>query len=125
MKISLSTKILWQMHLIDALKLIDERGYDGAEIWTNQIQRDINDLPGFKKYLQTSGLEITLHSINDDINICSANNAIREVSIKQIEESIKLASLLDIKIVTVHPGRKTSNKDDPDHGFLPHKVGTL
>ena len=115
MKISLSTKILWQTNLIEALKLIKEKGYYGAEIWENQIQRDIKDLSWFKKHLQQSGLEITLHSISDDINLCSTNHKIREVSLKQIEESIKLASRLGIRIITIHPGRKTSSKDDLNH----------
>ena len=115
MEISLSTKILWQTNLIEALRLIKERGYYGAEIWENQIQRDIKELPSLKKYLQQLGLKVTLHSINDDINLCSTNNEIRRVSIKQIKDSIKLASKLNIKTVIVHPGRKTSSKDNLDH----------
>lgn len=114
MKISLSTKILWQINLMDSLKLIKEKGYDGAEIWENQIHRDIEDLSWFKKYLQQLGLEITLHSLNNDINLSSTNNEIRKVSVKQIVESIKLASKLGLKIITVHPGRKTSSKDNLD-----------
>lgn len=114
MKISLSTKILWQTNLIDSLKLIKEKGYDGAEIWEYQIHRDIEDLSWFKKYLQQLELEITLHSPNDDINLSSTNNEIRKVSVKQIEESIRLASKLGLKIITVHPGRKTSSKDNLD-----------
>ena len=114
MKISLSTKILWQTNLIDSLKLIKEKGYDGAEIWEYQIHRDIEDLFWFKKYLQQLELEITLHSPNDDINLSSTNNEIRKISVKQIEESIKLASKLGLKIITVHPGRKTSSKDNLD-----------
>jgi len=112
MKISLSTKILWQINLIDSLKLIKEKGYNGAEIWEYQIHRDIEDLSWFKKYLQQLGLEITLHSPNDDINLSSTNNEIRKVSVKQIEESIKLAFKLGLKIITIHPGRKTSSKDN-------------
>jgi len=114
MKISLSTKILWKIDVVDALKLIKEKGYDGAEIWVNQIQRDINDLQWFKEYLNQLGLEITLHFSNDDLNLSSTNNQIRKISVKQIEESIKLASKLDLEILTVHPGRKTSSKDSID-----------
>ncbi|HDK28136.1 MAG TPA: sugar phosphate isomerase/epimerase [Candidatus Atribacteria bacterium] len=114
MKISLSTKILWQVNLIDSLKVIKEKGYDGAEIWEYQIHRDIEDLSWFKKYLQQLELGITLHSPNDDINLSSTNNEIRKVSVKQIVESIKLASKLGLKIITIHPGRKTSSKDNLD-----------
>jgi len=112
MKISLSTKILWETNLIDSLRLIKEKGYDGAEIWVDQIQRDIKEINWFKKYLKQLGLEVTLHSPNNDLNLSSTNNEIRTISIKQIEKSIKLASKLDIKIVTVHPGRKTSSRDN-------------
>lgn len=114
MKISLSTKILWTKNLIEALRLIKEKGYNGAEIWCDQIQRDIKEINRFRKYLEQLGLEITLHSLNDDLNLSSTNNQIRKVSIKQTEESIKLASQLGLKIITIHPGRKTSNKDNLD-----------
>jgi len=114
MKISLCTEILWQTNLIDSLKLIKEKGYDGAEIWVSQIQKDIKDLFWFKKYLQQLELEITLHSPINDINLSSTNNETRKISVKQIEESIKLASNLGLKIITVHPGRKTSSRDNLD-----------
>jgi len=114
MKISLSTKILWETNLIDSLRLIKEKGYDGAEIWVNQIQRDIEDLSWFKKYLQQLELEITLHSPNNGINLSSTNNEIRRTSVKQIEESIELASKLGLKIITTHPGRKTSSRENLD-----------
>jgi len=115
MKISLSTKILWKTNLIDALKLIKEKGYDGAEIWIDQIQRDINEIDWLKKYLEQLELEITLHSSNNDLNLSSTNNQIRKISVKQVDESIKLASKLGLKIITIHPGRKTSSKDNLDH----------
>lgn len=115
MKISLSTKILWETNLIDSLRLIKEKGYNGVEIWVDQIQRDIKEIDLFKKYLQQLGLEVTLHSPNNDINLSSTNNEIRGISIKQIKESIRLASKLDLKIITIHPGRKTSSRDNLDH----------
>jgi len=114
MKISLSTKILWETNLIDSLRLIKEKGYNGAEIWVDQIQRDIKEINWLKKYLKQLGLEVTLHSPNNDLNLSSTNNEIRRISIKQIEESIKLASKLGLKIITVHPGRKTSSRDNLD-----------
>jgi len=115
MKISLSTKILWKTNLIDGLKLIKEKGYDGAEIWIDQIQRDIKEIGCLKKYLEQLELEITLHSSNNDLNLSSTNNQIRKISVKQVEESIKLASELGLKIITIHPGRKTSSKDNLDY----------
>jgi sugar phosphate isomerase/epimerase len=115
MKISLSTKVLFKKNLIDALKLIKEKGYDGAEIWVNQIQRDVQDIRWFKKYLNRLGLEITLHFSNDDLNISSTNSQIRKISVKQVEKSIKLASSLGLEILTVHPGRKTSSRDNLEH----------
>ena len=115
MEISLSTRILRGMNLIEALKLISEKGYYGAEIWENQIQQDFKSISRLKKYLQQSKLAITLHSIFDDTNLSSTNREIRGISLKQTKDSIKLASKLGIRKTTIHPGRKTSSKDNPDH----------
>jgi len=114
MKISLSTKVLGKTDLKESLLMIAEKGYHGAEIWADQVYRDIDDLYAFKKYLRKLQLDITLHAPTGDLNISSTNEEIRAISVRQTESSIELAARLEVALVTVHPGRKTSSKDDPE-----------
>lgn len=46
----------------------------------------------------------SVHSPLSDINIASLNGSIRKASIKEIKDSIDLASRMDSSVVVVHPG---------------------
>ena len=46
----------------------------------------------------------SVHSPLSDINIASLNESIRKASIKEIKDSINLASKIDASVVVVHPG---------------------
>lgn len=80
-----------------------ESEFDGWEILAEKYhgwnyREEVTDA------LSTSDLELQLHSPLNDINIASINPNIREASVKEIKKSIDLANMLDVEIVTVHPG---------------------
>lgn len=50
------------------------------------------------------GLELSIHATFADINPGSLNPNVREFALKEIKKCIRLASELEAKIVTVHPG---------------------
>jgi len=54
--------------------------------------------------LSTTDLDIRVHAPLNDINIASINPEIREVSVEEVRRSIKMASMIDADVVTVHPG---------------------
>ncbi len=57
-----------------------------------------------EEHLSTVDMEIQIHSPINDINIASINPTLRRASIKEIEKTFKLANLIDVEMVTVHPG---------------------
>ncbi len=54
--------------------------------------------------LSTSDMVIQVHAPFNDINISSMNTQIRKASIKEVVKSFDLAVLLDVGMITVHPG---------------------
>ncbi|MDI6855840.1 MAG: sugar phosphate isomerase/epimerase [Candidatus Thermoplasmatota archaeon] len=56
-----------------------------------------------KQKLSSYELEILVHAPLSDINIGSLNKAMMKESLKQIAETIKTASQLALKLVTIHP----------------------
>ncbi|MBP1912717.1 sugar phosphate isomerase/epimerase family protein [Thermococcus stetteri] len=80
-------------------------GFEGIEIvseWPHFLTRE--NLPFFKETLETIGLNVTVHAPFSDLNIASFNEKIRGASLEILEETIRLASELEAKAVTVHPG---------------------
>ncbi|AMQ17743.1 sugar phosphate isomerase/epimerase family protein [Thermococcus peptonophilus] len=80
-------------------------GFEGVEIvseWPHFLSRE--NLPLFKEVLESVGLNVTVHAPFSDLNIASFNERIRKASLKILEETIRLASELGVKAVTVHPG---------------------
>lgn len=49
-------------------------------------------------------LKTSVHSPLSDINIASLNESIRKASVREIKDSIDLASKIDASVVIVHPG---------------------
>ena len=62
-------------------------------------------------------LEFSLHAPFSDLNIASLNPKIRESSIAQIIETIRISSKLGIGLVTLHPGHRS-----PLGAYFPDKA---
>lgn len=65
------------------------------------IQDDI------KRARESFNIHFSVHAPFSDLNIASLNPKVRESSIEQVMESIKISSELDIELVTLHPGHKS------------------
>jgi sugar phosphate isomerase/epimerase len=60
-----------------------------------------------EKFLEITpsySIEFSVHAPLSDINIASINQKMMDESIRQINETIKIASELDIHLITMHPG---------------------
>jgi sugar phosphate isomerase/epimerase len=60
-----------------------------------------------KKAKESFDIHFSVHAPFSDLNIASLNPKIRENSIEQVLESIRISSELDIELVTLHPGHKS------------------
>ncbi len=113
MKISASSKLLWNNRVRNAVEIIAREGFDGIELWAEHLWRDEDNLQQFKEFLLSTGLDYSVHAATRDLNLASANKAIRQVSIDQARKSMETCALLGGEIVTIHPGSFSSSKEFP------------
>ena len=100
--------------LEDVFRAPDASGADSMEFWL--------ETPDFwLKGLHMDTLErlvagyptkapVSIHAPVLDLNPCSINPDVREVSIRWIERSIKIAEKLQASVCTIHPGRRTAKR---------------
>ncbi len=86
----------------EALRKV-EQAFEGWEILAEKYhgwkyRDEIEDA------LSTSDMEVQVHAPLNDINIASINPEMKKASVKEIEKSIELGSMIGADIVTVHPG---------------------
>ncbi len=110
-KFSLSTgSLLWSHSLEDNLRIASELGFDAVEPWADRPHAWPRDFMGneqkLKRLFEFYNLECSslcpffLH----DLNLGNPNPGVRKEGIKQVKETIDLASALEAKIVLIIPG---------------------
>lgn len=61
---------------------------------------------------------LTVHSPILDLNPCSINPKVAEISIEYAVRSLRIAEQLNAPILTVHPGRRTAKRPPSDADFV-------
>lgn len=76
----------------DAWEILIERHHG----WKNRHE--------MKDILSTVDMEIQIHGPFNDVNTASMNDRLRQAGIEEIKKSFKIANLLDVDQVNIHPG---------------------
>lgn len=87
-----------------------ECGFDGIEIQTDYLS--LTDKDKEIRYALEKGLSVSLHAPCGDINISALNRGIRKESVSQMKEAIDLAQKHCLRVVTFHPGRLSSAREN-------------
>ena len=111
MLFGISTKVLRDYTLEEAIEIIGKCGYGAVEIWIDDFLSSGLTPDRIIEITDFYNLQRTVHLRTDDLNICSFNEGIREESLKQIKEGIYITSQLNAIDATLHPGRKTSKSN--------------
>jgi len=99
MKIGASMLATFKDELEDSLDFIEGLGIEYCELLHQYPNEEIsNDI------LASYNLKYTIHAPFMDVNIAALGRSSRENSIRQVKNSIDLASEIDAKAVVVHPG---------------------
>jgi sugar phosphate isomerase/epimerase len=81
--------------------------FDSWEI----VAEGMHDMHDIKDHIREAKnsykIEFTVHAPFSDLNIASLNPQIRENSLAQIIDAIRICNDLDIKLLTIHPGHKS------------------
>lgn len=114
MKIGTSTDVIRHLGLDEKLKLISDIGYDVAEVWMGDIHNSNLTARETKAILDRYDLGYTIHADIRDVNLTSSNKGIAAESLRQMLETLAFAKEVGISVVTMHPGRVSSTKDDAE-----------
>jgi len=93
---------------------VSRAGLDGIEYWLETPHFWLRDLPADEviaaKKSRPGITTLTVHTPVLDLNPCSINPDVAEVSVGWAVRSLALAQLLGGGILTVHPGRRTAKR---------------
>ncbi|UCG68244.1 MAG: sugar phosphate isomerase/epimerase [Thermoplasmata archaeon] len=104
--ISISSPGFCMTPFFEMLKAIAPH-FDSWEIIAEGMHTMSEIQENIKEAKDSYDLQYSVHAPFSDLNIASLNPKIRESSIAQIEDSIRISSELDIRLVTIHPGYKS------------------
>lgn len=110
----LSTRTAVDLSVADTLALATELGYDGVEVWVDDLVRSAAEPQTVRADAARRGLSLSLHAPSYDLNPTSTNHGIRTESTRQVLASLELAAALGAGVVTIHPGRLSSRGDLPE-----------
>ncbi|MGH3442116.1 MAG: sugar phosphate isomerase/epimerase family protein [Nitriliruptorales bacterium] len=99
-------------------------GFDGVEAWVDQAVAHEEDPADLARTAQLAGVGLTTHASSYDINLSATNPGIRAESQRQVLASVRFAADAGSSLVVVHPGRRSSSRDDPEEVW-PHVLASL
>ena len=109
----LSSRVLWLESLAAAARKAYRLGYQGLEIWTEHAWRS-GSVSQLRRELKRVPLRYALHGPFMDLNICSRNPRVAKLSFEEYVRALSLARAVGASTVVIHPGRLSSQKDDPE-----------
>jgi sugar phosphate isomerase/epimerase len=101
-----SSTLFWALPPEKWFRYAWEYGLAGIEIWAQQLENNAIRAEAVKRLARRYGAELTVHSYSWGLNLLSLNEGTRDVAMELAKKAIRLASFLDAKQVTIHPGRK-------------------
>jgi len=115
----------------EIFSFVSRSGLDGIEYWLETPYFWLRDLPADevlacrKRHPEIPGF--TVHAPILDLNPCSINPAVAEVSIQYAVRSVAIAENLGARVLTVHPGRRTAKRPpgEADFARFAHYLSSL
>lgn len=111
LKLAISSKIMQGFKLEEIINCTAKAGFEGLELWMNQVKESGMPAKKLKKTMAEAGLTCQIHMDTRDVNLASTNRVIREASLKQVLFAIEYAADLGAEVITVHPGRLAEEKE--------------
>ena len=114
LKFGISTTVLREHPISYALEQIASAGYRSAEVWPWHLER-WNENPNLLgRKARELELTLTMHAPANELNpITKEKDAARQAQ-GSIAASLELATKLEVEVVAVHPGRRSSDREPVD-----------
>ena len=114
----ISTTVLREHPVSYALEKIARAGYSSAEIWLWHLEDWDEGSQAIKRRADELGLKLTMHAPAEGLNPISVDSEMAATSRRRIEESLRIAVELGVKVVAVHPGRRDSPDEAVDDAWV-------
>ncbi len=120
-RIAVSSMFFHEYPLPAIFSMVARAGLDTMEFWpetpdfwvrglpVGELRTLMAEYPGF--------LPVTVHAPVLDLNPCSINPQVAEISVSETEGAIRFAAGIGASVVTVHPGRRTAKRPPSDADF--------
>ena len=108
-----------------------QAGLDGIEYWLETPHFWLRDLPADEviacRRAHPEIATLTVHTPVLDLNPCSINPDVAEISVAYAVRSLEMAQTLGASVLTVHPGRRTAKRPpgEADRARFDHYIATL
>jgi len=108
-----------------------QAGLDGIEYWLETPHFWLRDLPAGELITcrrdHPEIATLTIHTPVLDLNPCSINPDVAEISVGYAVRSLEMAQALGASVLTVHPGRRTAKRPpgDADRARFDHYMEAL
>jgi sugar phosphate isomerase/epimerase len=128
---SVSSMFFHEYSCSDIFSFISRTGLDGVEFWPETPDFWLRDQPVDEiiacRNAHPDLKNLTLHSPILDLNPCSINPVVAQVSIDFALRSVGMAGLLGADTLTVHPGKRTAKRrpSPADLKRFEHYIGLL
>jgi len=106
-------------------------GLDGIEYWLETPHFWLRDLPADEviacRRAHPEIATFTVHTPVLDLNPCSINPDVAEISVAYAVRSVEMAQMLGAGVLTVHPGRRTAKRPpgEADIARFDHYIAAL
>jgi sugar phosphate isomerase/epimerase len=106
----------------EIFSFVSRTGLNAMEFWLETPHFWLRDLPVDEviscKKTHPALPVLTVHSPILDLNPCSINPEVADISIEYAVRSIRIAEELGAPVLTVHPGRRTAKRPPSDADFV-------
>ncbi len=115
MRISCASLFLWEYDIYDIMEILLEAGIESVEFWAEtpafwMNREDETAIAGLVEAISIMPQGCTLHAPILDLNPSSYNEFVREAAIKETLWSLEIAKMLEARVVTIHPGKRTVHR---------------
>lgn len=119
---SVASMFFHEYKIPEIFSFVSRTGLNAMEFWLETPHFWLRDLPVDeviacqKNYPELAPL--TVHSPILDLNPCSINPEVADISIEYAVKSLGIAEQLKAPVLTVHPGRRTAKRPPSDADFV-------
>jgi len=112
MEISCSSLFLWDYGIDEIAEILGQAGIENIEFWAEtpefwQHRHEAKVVEHLEDVISTFFGHCTVHAPILDLNPSSYNEHVRKATIKETFWAIDLSSKLDARVLTIHPGNRT------------------